>query len=267
MRVWMVLPAYNEADNLPGLFEGCRQLVADTYNLEMRFVVVDDGSTDGTPEVARRIGADLQVEVLRNETNRGLAETFMRGMVAAADQARPEDVIVCMDADNTHLPGQLQRMLRDIQEGRDVVIASRYRSGAVIRGVPFSRRVLSHGMSLLFRTVYPIQGVRDYSCGYRAYRAGFLQRALASQGDRMFAREGFACMVGILLRLDKQGAVFGEIPIVLRYDQKIGETKMHVGSTIVRTLLVLLRERLNLGEGRRPVAPTRGGHGLVSPAT
>ncbi|MBN1343287.1 MAG: glycosyltransferase [Phycisphaerae bacterium] len=251
MRVWMVLPAYNEADNLPPVFDGCRHLMAETYNLDLKLIVVDDGSTDETVEVTRTHGDGLSVEILENGTNRGLAATFMRGMVAAARQAGPHDVIMCMDADNSHLPGQLQRMIRNIQEGRDVVIASRYQPGATIRGVPLSRRVLSRGMSLLFRAVYPIAGVRDYSCGFRAYRAAFLQEALASQGNRVFATEGFACMVGILLRLAKQGAVFGEVPIILRYDQKVGETKMKVGSTIARTLLVLLRERLDWAD-RKP---------------
>jgi dolichol-phosphate mannosyltransferase len=255
MRVWMVLPAYNEAENVPVILDGCRRVAADTHNLDLRILLVDDGSTDNTPNTAREHARELVLEVLENGRNRGLAETFMRGIIAASERARPEDIIICMDADNSHLPGQLQRMVRDIQEGRDVVIASRYQPGAVVRGVPFVRRVLSRGMSLLFRAVYPIAGVRDYSCGFRAYRAAFLQKALASQGIRLFTHEGFACMVGILLRLHRQGAIFGEVPIVLRYDLKAGQTKMKVGSTILRTLLVLFRERLNLGEARLGADP------------
>ena len=257
MRVWMVLPAYNEQDNVPAILDRCRSLVADTYNLDLRILLVDDGSTDDTAKVARDWAGRLPLEVLKNSANRGLADTFKRGVIAAAKAAHPEDVIACMDADNSHLPGQLQRMLRDIGEGRDVVIASRYRRGAVIRGVPRSRRAMSWGMSLLFRAIYPIPGVRDYSCGFRAYRAALVQRALADQGERLFAREGFACMVGFLLRLHKQGAVFGEVPIILRYDQKAGASKMAVGATVLRTLRVLLRERLNLGEHRRPRRPAR----------
>ncbi len=251
MRAWVVLPAYNEAENLPAIFEGCRRLVPDAHDLDLRLILVDDGSTDDTPHVARRNSRGLKVDILCNGTNRGLAETFMRGMVAAAQQADPDDVIVCMDADNSHLPAQLRRMIQDVLEGRDVVIASRYRNGAVVKGVPLLRRLMSRGMSLLFRVAYPIPGVRDYSCGFRAYRAGCLQKALASQGNHLFAKEGFACMVGILLRLHKHGAIFGEVPIILRYDQKIGPTKMNVGATVVRTLLVLLRERLGLGEKRK----------------
>jgi dolichol-phosphate mannosyltransferase len=243
VRIWIVLPAYNEAGNLGGLFAGLRELEQDAHRLDIRVIVVDDGSADGTAETAMREAGTLNVEVLRNPSNRGLAETFMRGMTEAASKAEPGDVVVCMDADNSHIPGQILRMVREIREGRDVVIASRFRPGSVVRGVPWSRRVLSRGMSLLFRLVYPVQGVRDYSCGYRAYRAELLKDALSVRSDRLFAMDGFACMVGMLLHLARHDAVFGEVPLVLRYDQKQGASKMNVAQTVRRTLLVLLRER------------------------
>lgn len=247
MRVWIVLPAYNEADNLPALLGRFRELADEAYRLEVRVLIVDDGSTDDTAAVALREARSLPVEVVRNETNRGLAETFMRGMTEAARRATPGEIVVCMDADNSHVPGQILRMVREIQEGRDVVIASRYRPGSVVKGVPRLRRFLSRGMSILFRIVFPVEGVRDYSCGYRAYRAEFLQEALEDQGERLFAQDGFACMVGILLHLARADAVFGEVPLVLRYDQKLGESKMNVGRTVLRTLHLLVRERF----GRR----------------
>ena len=228
---------------MPALLDGFRDVVDDTYNLELQIVLVDDGSTDNTAEVANANAGELPIEVLRNEVNMGLSGTFVRGMVAASNKALPDDVIVCMDADNTHLPGQVLRMIRHIREGRDVVIASRYQPSAVVKGVPLVRRVLSRAMSILFRLVYPIPGVRDYSCGYRSYRAAFLKKVLNAQGPGLLAEQGFACMVGILLRLHKEGAVCGEVPIILRYDQKAGSSKMRVGRTIVRTLGVLLRER------------------------
>jgi len=243
MRVWVVLPAYNEAENIPVILRQLKSLADETYNLDLQVVVVDDASSDDTAEIASKPTWELPILVIRNEVNLGLAGTFMRGVVEAAGQAGEGDIIVCMDADNTHAPGQIERMVRNIREGRDVVIASRYRPGAVVRGVPFSRRFLSRGMSVLFRLVYPIKGVRDYSCGYRAYRAEFVRRTLASSGDQLFAKDGFACMVGILLRLAREGAICGEVPIVLRYDQKGGASKMRVGRTIFRTLAVLARER------------------------
>ena len=244
MRVWLVLPAYNEGANLTPLLTSVRKLRVDAPQLDVRVIVVDDGSADDTAAVAQGQAALMPLDLLPNVENRGLAYTFKRGVMAAAQQADAADIIVCMDADNSHLPEQIPLMVREIEQGNDVVIASRYRHGAVVRGVPWSRRVLSRGMSVLFQAIYPVKGVRDYSCGYRAYRAGFLQAALASQGEDLFAQEGFACMVGILLHLSREKGTFREIPLVLRYDQKLGESKMPVGNTVKRTLVLLARERL-----------------------
>jgi len=245
MRVWIVLPAYNEEQNLPAVFDGFRKVARDTCNMDLRFVVVDDGSTDNTGVAAREAAKDLAVALLVNEKNQGLAAAFMRGMLRASECAEDDDFIVCMDADNTHLPELMPGMLDSIREGRDVVIASRYRPGANVLGVPLHRRLLSLCVSMLFRVVYPIPGVRDYSCGYRAYRASLLKKAIQHQGDGLFEREGFSCMVAILIRLHKEGALFGEAPMVVRYDQKVGASKMKIGSTIVRTLGVLVKERFS----------------------
>ncbi len=245
MKIFVVLPAYNEAENIAPIFEGLRRIARDTYNLELAVVLVDDGSTDDTVEVASRSGNGLALEILRNESNLGLAATFIRGLEHATRSAGEDDIVVCMDADNTHVPGSVLSMMRNIAEGRDVVIASRYQPGSVTRGVPPVRRVLSRGMSLLFRTAFPIPGVRDYSCGYRAYRASILKQLFDREGDVLLASDGFSCMVRILLKLHKQGAICGEVPMVLRYDEKAGASKMAVGRTVVRTLAVLLSERFS----------------------
>ena len=245
MRLWVILPAYNEAENIPAIFEDFRYLLDNTYNIDLRIVLVNDCSTDNTVEVARQTAASLSVQIISNPENLGLAKTFMRGMLQVITVADPRDIIVCMDSDNTHLPGQLMQLVRGIEEGRDLVIASRFIPGAVVKGVPIHRRILSRCMSILFRVCFPIPAVRDYSCGYRAYRAALLKRALDQQGKDLFSANGFACMVSVLLKLHKLDAVCGEIPIVLRYDQKAGLSKLRIGETIFATLKVLIRERFS----------------------
>lgn len=240
--VYLVLPAYNEAPNLPPLLEGVERLAATKPGFDLKVLVVDDGSRDGTAELARSRGA-VPVELVRHPKNLGLAAAFRTGLLEACARAHPSDVVVVMDADNSHLPSQIPELLRALDRGTDVAIASRYRKGAQVRGVPGVRRALSTGMSYLFRAVNPIRGVRDYSCGFRAYRAGLLQDAWRTQGEALFAQEGFACMVAMLLRLQRQGAIFAEIPLDLRYDRKAGASKMKVGATVAKTLALLARER------------------------
>jgi dolichol-phosphate mannosyltransferase len=135
VRVWLVLPAYNEGANLTPLLTGVRKLRVDAPQLDVRVIVVDDGSADDTATVAQREAASMPLDLLPNVQNRGLAYTFKRGVMAAAQQADATDIIVCMDADNSHLPEQIPLMAREIEQGNDVVIASRYRTGAVTRNV------------------------------------------------------------------------------------------------------------------------------------
>jgi dolichol-phosphate mannosyltransferase len=111
-------------------------------------------------------------------------------------------------------------------------------------GVPFYRSVLSRAASLLLRITFPTPGVRDFTSGYRAYRAGMLRRAFATYGDDLVAESGFACMVDILLKLRRLGAIMNERPLILRYDFKYGVSKMHVLKTAAGTLALLLRRRL-----------------------
>jgi dolichol-phosphate mannosyltransferase len=240
--ILIVLPAYNEAAGLPALLRSIRQ-VMDEGRLAYKVVVVDDGSADGTWEAITAHTGEMPVVPVRHATNRGLAEALRSGLQVAVGQAGPDDVIVTMDADNTHAPGLVMRMLGLVREGHDVVIGSRYVSGARVVGVPFHRRVLSGGASLLMRAVFPIQGVRDYTCGFRAYRASTLQAAFARYGEGLISQKGFSCMVDILLKLRtlEPSPIMGEVPLVLRYDLKHGMSKMRAVRTIVDTLVLMAR--------------------------
>ena len=241
----IVLPAYNEAGNIGLLLDGIQATFAGERE-DFTVLVVDDGSTDTTADEVNARRDSMPVTLLKNEVNSGLAKTLKRGLVEAVGQAEDRDVIVTMDGDNTHLPGLIPRMVQSIREGNDVVIASRYRQGSTVRGVTPFRLSLSWGAGRLFRLCYPIHGVRDYTCGYRAYRAPILKQAFQHYGEAFIDQPGFSCMVDILLKLDKLGAIATELPFVLRYDFKMGVSKMRVAKTVRETLVLLVRRRLHL---------------------
>jgi dolichol-phosphate mannosyltransferase len=242
----VVLPAYNEADALPPLLKRLHSVSVGHFGSSLCVIVVDDGSSDGTAEAARGAVPGLDVRVVAHASNRGLNEAIRTGLLAALEQVGDDDIVVTMDADDTHAPGLISRMTMLIEEGNDVVVASRYAPGGRVLGVPLSRRVLSRGASLLFRMVHPVRGVRDYTCGYRAYRAGLLREAFARWGDEFVSAPGFSCMVDILLKLHRLQAVVTEAPLVLRYDRKPGKSKMNVGRTMKQTVSLLARRRLGL---------------------
>jgi dolichol-phosphate mannosyltransferase len=243
-KVIVVLPAYNEQDNIAGLLQSISESLSDAY-LDFQILVVNDGSADRTPEILKEQEALLPLKVYTHEKNQGLGATIRDGLYYANQISKPKDVIVTMDADETHTPGLILRMVRMIKEGHDVVIASRYQPGARVIGLALHRRMISYAASKLMRVLFPIHGVRDYTCGYRAYRGDALSKAVRAYGNRFVDQEGFQCMVDILLKMRRMpNLVFGEVPLVLRYDMKQGESKMRLFETAKKTLRLLFERRL-----------------------
>lgn len=240
--VHVVLPAFNEEDNIAQLLERIDQTLTDD-TLRYEVILIDDGSKDRTAEIAQEHAAFMPLIIHRNDRNRGLGATISKGLEIAATRCADNDIVVAMDADNTHTPGLILSMVRFVKEGNDVVIASRYQRGAYVRGVPFYRNVLSFAARLLFSMVFPIHGVRDYTSGFRAYRGTMLKEAFKRYGEHFVIEEGFQCMVDILLRLREMDAIIREVPLILRYDLKGGASKMNVGKTIRKTIILLCKRR------------------------
>lgn len=241
----VVLPAYNEALCIGELLKSFCEALSEE-DVECRFIVVNDGSCDDTAAVVTGYLDKIQLELINHPYNKGLAEAMKTGLFRAVETSAGKDIIVTMDADNSHLPGLMVRMVRLIREGNDVVIASRYQLGAKTRGLSLYRRFLSYSAALLFRTILPIDGVRDYTCGYRAYRSSLLKLAFEEYGQEFISEPGFSCMVDILIKLRKFDPIIEEAPLILRYDQKKSSSKMNVRKTIGQTLSLLFRRRLGI---------------------
>lgn len=243
MKVWLVLPAYNEELGLPDMLNSLAEVFSED-NRDYSIVIVNDGSTDQTAKVIQDFSKKYPIIDLPNPKNMGLAETLKRGLIEAASRASEKDVIITMDADNTHPAGLTLRMIRMLREGSDVVIASRYRDGSRVLGLQMYRRFLSWVASWMFRVLYPTPGVRDYTCGYRAYRASVIKDLLKKYHGNFITERGFSCMVDILLRMRLMDIVMVEVPLILRYDMKEGASKMKVITTIMDTLKLMIRRKL-----------------------
>ncbi|MDM4014014.1 glycosyltransferase [Roseiconus lacunae] len=239
----LALPAYNEEEALPELLERVGEAFADSH-IPYEVVVVDDGSSDSTAQIVSQMSFQMPIHLIQHSENQGLGPTIRDALKEAVDRAGERDIIVTMDADNTHPPGLIDRMVQMIHEGCDVVIASRFESGGIAVGVPIERHFLSVAARVLFTCLFPTRGVRDYTSGYRAYRASVIRQGFSDHGDDFVSERGFSCMADILLKLRKQGVLFGEAPLRLRYDHKGGASKMQVFKTIGLTLKLLMRHRL-----------------------
>lgn len=240
----VALPAYNEAEALPRLIDRMRETAA-ALDEPMRVVVVDDGSADGTAAAAAAASSDrLPVEVVPHARNMGLHAALDTGFRAALERCADTDWIVTMDSDDTHPPSLIAGMLAKARAGAGVVIASRFQPGAEWFGLSWDRVLFSRGVSAMFRIAWPMRNVRDYTCGYRLYRAGLLRQAYAHYGARFVDEPSFACMPDVLWKVSRLKPVFAEVPLSLHYDRKPGASKMNVARTIRRTLALIVKRRV-----------------------
>ncbi|MCL5291361.1 MAG: glycosyltransferase [Actinobacteria bacterium] len=241
--IYYAIPAYNEEKSLSPLIEGIAS-VMERSGLDYQIVVVDDGSTDATGAEIERLSKTFPLVSLKNERNLGLGRTLSRALKKATELAAPGDVIVTLDGDATHDPSYVPALANRIAAGADVAIASRFAAGGEARGVAAYRRFLSSGAGMLLKIFFPINGVRDYTSGFRAYRAETLKKAFDELGDGFITETGFSASPEIILKLHGRGATIQEEPFVLRYDLKGGESKIRITKTISQYLKMIARLKL-----------------------
>lgn len=238
--LFVVLPAYNEG---PALMQLLPKILESLSGQPYNILVVDDGSVDNTAKVVSQF-AGSEVYLLQHACNRGLGEALRTGLLAALERSTNfDDVVVTLDADDTHPPEIIPSMVSAIQAGLDMVVASRFAPGGQEIGLAWYRRLLSHGAGWLMGLFFPLTGIRDYSSGFRAYRAGFLDKAFKYYGTQLLESSGFAVMVELLLKLSLFNPRCGEVALVLRYDRKQGKSKMPIVRTIFGYLGLIFRLR------------------------
>jgi dolichol-phosphate mannosyltransferase len=214
MRVLVVVPTYNERENVELLLPAVRASVPDADIL-----VVDDSSPDGTGDAVAEIAVELgQISLLRREGKKGFGSALREGFECALD--RGYDVVVSMDVDLSHDPEVLPEFIRLIEAGADAVIGSRYVPGGATVNWPLYRRVMSRWGNRYTSLVLRLQ-VRDCTSGYRAYRAA----ALKEIDPGSTTADGYAFLTELVRRLVRAGLRVMETPIVFR-DRRYGTSKM-----------------------------------------
>ena len=228
MRVAVVLPTYNESENIARLLTQLRTVVPDG-----RLYVVDDNSPDGTGDIAERCAAELGgIEVIHRPGKQGLGSAYRQGFAHVIAQG--VDVIVSMDVDFSHDPLSIPAMLAAIDAGSDAVIGSRYVNGGGTKNWPLHRRLLSRWGNLYTGAVLGVK-VRDCTSGFRAYRAS----ALAAIAPDTTKAEGYAFLSELVVRLSRRGSKISEVPILF-IDRENGTSKMS-GRIIVESMLLVTR--------------------------
>ncbi len=224
-RILVVTPTYNERDALPLTVARLRAAVPHADLL-----VVDDASPDGTGTWAHEQGShDSHLHVLHRTAKNGLGPAYLAGFEWAL--TRGYDVICEMDADASHRPEQLPRLLEEVEQGADLAIGSRWVSGGAVHNWPIHREALSRGANLYTHIALGL-GVKDATAGFRAFRHNALA-TLVSGGD--IASQGYCFQVDMTRRAADAGFTIREVPIDFDERQQ-GVSKM--SSTIVREAMV-----------------------------
>jgi dolichol-phosphate mannosyltransferase len=233
-RVLVVIPTYNERDNLEWIVERVRSAVPTVDVL-----VVDDDSPDGTGEVADKLAAaDDQVSVLHRTEKAGLGAAYLHGFRIALD--RGYDVIGEMDADGSHQPEQLPRLLAALADA-DLVIGSRWVPGGSVVNWPLTRKVLSVGGNIYARALLGIP-LRDITAGYRLFRRTTLEAIDLGSVESA----GYIFQTDLAFRTDRAGLRIIEVPIEF-VERVRGDSKMSrdIATESLRRITVWgLRERL-----------------------
>lgn len=229
MRPVVVLPTYNERENIDPFLRALREVSDDVDVL-----VVDDNSPDGTADLARSLGDELGgVRVLQRTAKDGLGSAYRAGfadVLAGGDY----DVVISMDADLSHDPAVIPAMLELLDEGADAVIGSRYVTGGGTTDWPVRRQLLSKWGNAYTRRVLGLP-TRDCTSGFRAYRAS----ALAAIDPASTGAEGYAFLTELVRRLARDGYRVVETPIIFR-DRTRGKSKMS-GRIIGESMLLVTR--------------------------
>ena len=219
--IYVFLPAYNEEIALPKIVKKFSEEMK-RQNGPYRLVVLDDGSSDGTARVAQELSKNYPLMLLRHERNQGLGITMRDGLQHIAEIASDDDLVVTLDCDDTHEPSFVSKALDKARQGHDVVILSRFCEGGGEKGLSLVKSILSRGAGIFLALFFPMKGIKEYSCGYRVFRASILKKAMKTFGSDFvrLTHLGFAVTPEILIKMRMLGAKITESPFVLRYDQK-----------------------------------------------
>lgn len=237
--VYFLLPVYNEAVNLPRLVETIREIAVST-KLEFKILAVDDASTDDSFAILNELSAKYPIDVIRHSANLGPGGAFQTGFARILEVAGDEDMIITMDADNTHSTQTVGMIVASLREGYEMVIASIFAPGGMMIGVPFSRYVLTLACNFLYRVLFPVRGIREYTGFYRGYRVDALRKARTALGGQLLTANGFGGMAELLVRLRQVPVFMKEVPMIVRYDRKGGKSKMRIARTIREHLRIIV---------------------------
>ena len=233
--VWLVLPTFNEAENIEPMVTAVSEQLQIAAPDDWRVLIVDDGSPDGTGEIADRLATtNPRIEVLHRTAKEGLGRAYVAGFKVALDGGA--QFVVQMDADFSHDPHDVPRLLEAAQSA-DLAIGSRYAPGGKVVNWSLSRRIISRGGCRFASTVLGIS-VNDLTGGFKCLRRNTLEQLHLDQ----IKAQGYVFQIEVTYRTLLEGLKVVEVPITFK-DREVGESKMswRITGEAMRTVIALRR--------------------------
>ncbi|MBL41939.1 MAG: glycosyl transferase [Rhodospirillaceae bacterium] len=237
-NIILLLPVFNEGKSIYDLLLNVKKYL----NHKVKVIIVDDKSTDDSLDWIKKFilkENSLDIEIIYHQQNQGLGGALNSGLKYCLDNLN-FDILVTMDGDNTHDPSLISLMVKEIESGKDIVVASRYRQGALVEGIPKFRMFLSLAARICYSIAWNFHGIRDYTCLYRAYSISVLEKTFESRNHTHLNEKGFLASTELLRLVFKSSKNVTEIPIIINYSNKLQPSSMKIFKTIFKTLKVLI---------------------------
>lgn len=242
----IIFCALNEAQNLTNLLKSIdyeMQLLQRDYEI----IVCLDGSNDESFQILSNLQSKYPVKILPLLNQRGLGLAYKRLFLEVIPNSNDEDLIISLDADNTHNPNQMRPMIQHSEShALDVLIASRFSKNSVMADFPIHRKFISTSISVLFQLLFSLQNIsgttlKDFTSGYRLYKAKKLKELLKKEDQNFITEPEFTYTCELLIKLSRIKAQFDEISISYDYGKKIGASKLRIGRNFFRLIILLFK--------------------------
>lgn len=229
----IILSALNEAQNLTDLLPKIN-LALLNLKREYQIVLCLDGTNDNSYQVINDLKKTAPIYVLDSKNQLGLGVAFKRLFLDVIKNSHDNDIIISLDADNTHDPGQFTQIIQHFEQyNLDLLVVSRFCRNSIVTGFPLYRRMISRATSIALQIIFAVKkldnkNLKDYSSGYRAYKVKALKDLYIKYGENFIVEKDFIYTCEILIKLAKIGKKLDEISLNYDYAKKIGASKLKI---------------------------------------